>query len=336
MGGSDNRTMAAITVAAGGEIGSASAIMFGWKGAGMMMASPPAKKERIELRYAGYIEDKHEGFLDKISDKRNLIINDSPYDGYIPVDIDSAFFCVGNTISVFPSLYDMFGKFMSGFDVEKLWHYIFGDSLNATEINSGISAEMKLVDDDVTKNILPDFKIMMRNINSVVSSSFVIGKSVIENARIKALSKISSEAKFQVIPRVQERFNASLNWGKKAVTSYAEAMKLYYMTKMDGDDVNYTFDVKDKLWPFEALDFERAALGTLQGTSTWDKTEEKYDPITKRWILRGERSTISKLLVIANYTVTGAYIGSMISPGWGTVIGAVVGFVIGVAYVMLE
>ncbi len=225
------------------------------------------------IRYASYIEDHHTTFLGLVAAKRNDVIDDSPYDGYVPIEVDTAFFSIGYAISDFPSLYDMFGKFMAGFDVEILWGYIFEDSLNTPEINSAISTEMELVDENLIKNALPEFQIMMRGINSVVSSSFVIGKSVIEDARVKALSKISSEAKFQIIPGVQEKFNASLNWRKKIVTAYAESMKLYYMTKMYIDDINYKYDTQNKLWPFTVLDFERDARGPMRGAMNFEKRE---------------------------------------------------------------
>jgi len=276
------------------------------------------------LRYAPYVEAYHETFLDLTHSKTVAVLEDSPFDGYVPIEVDDAFFSIGYAISDFPSLYDMFGKFMAGFDVEILWGYIFEDSLNSSEINSTVSSEMKLIDDNIIKNTLPDFQIMMRGINSVMSSSFVIGKSVIENARVKALSKISTEAKFQMIPGVQEKFNSSLNWDKKTVTTYAEAMKLYYMTKMHVDNDNYKYDAQDKLWPFTVLDFERSALGALQGSVRFQKIQE----IKKR-------SALSKGLVIASYTATGAYIGSVI-PGLGTIVGAVIGFIIGLAVVLLE
>lgn len=277
------------------------------------------------IRYAPYVEEHHAAFLDLTHAKALAILEDSPFDGYVPVEIDDAFFGIGYAISNFPSLYDMFGKFMAGFDVEILWGYIFEDSLNTPEINSATSAEMKLVDDNIVKDTLPDFQIMMRKINSVVSSSFVIGKSVIENTRVKALSKISAEAKFQMIPGVQEKFNASLNWGKKTVTTYAEAMKLYYMTKMHVDNSNYNFDAQNKLWPFTVLDFERAALGALQGTVNFQKVMEKR-----------KRSTLSGGLLIASYAVTGAYVGYAIGNVVGAVVGAIIGAIIGLAVVLLE
>ncbi len=289
-----------------------------------MGSSGSSEDTQKTTRFAPYIEEHHASFLDLTHSKTMGIIDDSPYGGYTPVEIDTAFFCIGNSISNFPSLYDMYGKFMAGFDVEILWGYVFVDSLTSPEINTSISEEMKLVDDNIIKNTLPEFQIMMRDINSVASSSFVIGKSAIENGRVKTLSKISSEAKFQMIPSVQERFNSSLSWAKKTITTYAESMKLYYMTKMGVDKINYEFDTQNKLWPFNVLDFEGVSLGTMRRGMGYQKTIE-----------RRTRSDISKVLLVSSYTLNGALIGSYFGP-WGTVIGVFVGFAVGIAILFLE
>jgi hypothetical protein len=71
-----------------------------------------------------------------------------------------------------------------------------------------------------------------------------------------------------MIPVVSDRWKAHLGWNKDVVMNYAEIMKLYFSAKMDTDDINYTMAAKDKLWPFTVLEYERAALGALQGATT--------------------------------------------------------------------
>jgi len=280
---------------------------------------------KLELRYADYIEDEHKRFLNHCHQLWEELEDESPYQNYPALDIDSAFFCAGNAISDFPALYDMFGKFMSAFDVEVLWNYIFADSFNATEINANLAAEIKLIDDNFIIKTLPDFATMMRDLNAVITSSFVIGKAAIEDARIKALSKVSLRLKCQAIDDLKVRMLGSLRWSKQTITDYANLMKSYYMLKPDVDDSNYKFETRDKLWPLDVLDFERAGLGALQG-AFYEKT----------WLGLRKRSNLSKGLLIASYTVTGICIGFHIGAWWGAVIGAVIGCIIGIAIVLLE
>lgn len=278
---------------------------------------------QITIRYAPYIENKHSAFLNNVYDHRVAIIDNSPYASCEALDINDAFFSTGYAISNFPSLHDMFGKFMAGLDIEIIWSNAFENTFEKTEINESVAAEMALVDDKIT-NDLADFQLDMRGINSVVSSSFVVGKAMIENARIKLLSKISLESKLGLVANVQIKVDASLNWAKKAITSYAEFMKAYYQFKPDIDDYNTINVAKDRLWPFTVLDFERAALGALQGTAGYQKTG-----------LKRTRSTISSVFLVASYTATGAYIGSSFGP-WGTIVFGVVGFFVGIAMLFLE
>jgi len=69
------------------------------------------------IRYAGYIEKKHKAFLDEIVTRRTAAIDASPFANITPVAIDAAFLGVGFVIADFPSLYDMYGKFMAGLDI---------------------------------------------------------------------------------------------------------------------------------------------------------------------------------------------------------------------------
>lgn len=274
--------------------------------------------QETTIRYAPYIESKHQAFLEAMASYRAATTDDSPFTGYTDIVIESAFFGTGYTIASFPSMYDMYGKFMAGLDVDTLYSQIFEDTVNAPEINNLVSAEADLLDDDIETNSLPRLQLGMRDINSVMASTFVIGKSIIEDAREKSLSKFSAELKYRMLPVVADRWKTHLEWNKSVIMTYAEIMKLYYSAKMDVTDFNYTMDAKDKLWPFTVLDYERAALGALQGAT---KTTSDV----------AGASTASKAISGAlSGAAAGAMVGSAV-PGIGTGIGAVVGGVLGLA-----
>jgi hypothetical protein len=275
-------------------------------------------------RYAPYIEEHHSTFLDITATRRDIIISEAPFASYNPIEVNAAFFGLGYLISSFPSLYDMFGKHMAGLDIESLWNSTFGKIVGEPSIDVNISEEMKLVDDEMVKGELADFQVSMRNLNAVATSSFVIGKSVAEDKRIKFFANISLEAKAALLPSVEKEYKSHINWEKMTVTVYARAMKNYFMYSNLVDIVNTTFASRASLWPFTVLSFEGAALGTMQSTQSWKKQMDR------------ERSVVSKVLLVASYGVTGALIGSEILPGWGTVIGAVVGIIIGIAIMLLE
>lgn len=270
------------------------------------------------VRYAPYIEKHHTDFLAIMATERDAAIHASPFEGYTDVEFDDAFFGVGYIISSFPSLYDMYGKFMSGLDIETLYDQIFEETVNAPAINNLVSAEAALMDDDINTNVLPRFTVGLRDINAVVSSSFVVGKGNIESDRVKALNKFSAELKYRMIPVAAERWKAHLDWNKSVVMSYAEIMKLYFSGKMDITDFNYTMAAKNKLWPFTVLDYDRAAVGALQGAMT-----SKSD-------VAGASTAAKAIGGALSGAAAGAMVGSAV-PGVGTAIGAVIGGVMGLA-----
>jgi hypothetical protein len=248
------------------------------------------------IRYAPYIEVRHQDFLNTVYAQRLATINDSPFEDYVDIVVDDAFFGAGYTIASFPSLYDMFGKFMAGMDIEALWAQIYDDTVDSPVVSSLVTAEGALIDDEITINSLPRMKTGMRDINSVMSSSFPIGQALIEDTRTKMVAKFSADLKYRLIPVAQERWQAHLNWNKLVIGTYSEIMKLYFSAKTDVDEINYSMAAKHRLWPFTVLDFERAALGALQGA-----TNSKTDV--------AGASTMSRVLSGA---LSGAAMGAMI------------------------
>jgi hypothetical protein len=221
-----------------------------------------------EIRYAPYIEARHSDFLNTVYSARVRAISNSPFAGYTDIEVDNAFFGAGYTISSFPSLYDMYGKFMAGLDIEALWTQEYNDTINSPVVNALIAAEGDLIDDEIETTSLPRLQTGMRDMNAVMSSSFVVGKSLIEDTRTKTIAKFSADLKYRLVPIAQERWNTHLNWNKLVIGTYAEIMKLYFSAKTDVDEINYAMAAKNTLWPFTVLDFERAAVGALQGSTT--------------------------------------------------------------------
>jgi hypothetical protein len=274
--------------------------------------------QRNEIRYAPYIESKHQSFLDEVQLQRISIAADSPFAGNTDIEIDDAFFGASFVIASYPSLYDMFGKFMAGLDIDVLFSQIFEDTVNSPEINNLVAAETALLDDDFNANVLSNFTLGARDLNAVQNDSFVVGKAVLLDGRTKAVERFSSELKFRMIPVAVDRWKSHLGWNGSVVMNYAEIMKLYFTAKMDVDDYNYTLTTKDKLWPFTVLDFERSALAALQGAR--NSSGGVAGSSTAQKALSG---TLSGAAV-------GAKIGSAV-PVLGTAWGAVIGGAVGLA-----
>jgi hypothetical protein len=291
------------------------------------------------VRYAPYVETHHTTFLDLIKTKVDSVIDDSPFSGYTALEVEDAFFGAGYAISSFPSLYDMYGKFMAGLDIEVLHTQIFEDTVDSPVVEDLVSAESAMMDDDIEINSIPRMQLGMRDINSVMSSTFVVGKSLIEDARVKALSKFSAELKYRLIPVATARWTTHLEWNNKVVGLYAEIMKFYYSAASDVNETNYSMAAKDKLWPFTVLDFQRAALGALQG-ATNTKTDVAGASTASK-VISGALSGAAMGAMVgsafntapAAATATSpAIAGSVAGSAWGAGVGAVLGIAAALTY----
>lgn len=279
------------------------------------------------IRYADYVEAHHSTFLDNIQANVTIALANNPFTGYVNVDYLTGFFGVGYTLSSFPSLYDMYGKFMAGLDVDSLYTQILADSINSPVINNLVSEHAIELEDDIIQNAYPRFVTGLRDINSVVSSSFIVGKAMIETARVKAISKYDAGLRYAMLPIASQRWSDHLKWNKDVVSIYAELMKFYFSSAMDLDDKNYSFATKEALWPFTVLEYQRAALGALQG-ATNSKSDVAGASTTQK-VIGGALSGA------AAGAMVGAAYGSAV-PGYGTLIGAGIGAVIGGASAFLS
>ena len=291
------------------------------------MGGKSSGKTTTTVRYASYIENRHSVFLKDTYTNRVAAIADNPFTDYEDVEVEDAFFGAGYTIASFPSLYDMYGKFMAGLDIEVLWSQAFEDTVNSSVVEDLISAESALMDDDIETNSIPRIQAGMRDVNSVLASTYPIARAVVEDAKVKALAKYSAELRYRLIPVAQDRWQTHLQWNQQVVSIYSEIMKFYYSAKHDVNEDNYSFEAKRVLWPFTVLEFERAALGALQG-ATNTRTDAAGASTTSR-VMSGALSGAAMGAMVGN-TVKNSAGGTY--AGWGAVAGAAVGVAAALTY----
>ena len=262
------------------------------------------------IRYAPYVETHHTNFLNRIDTYVQSTITDSPHEGLEDFTIDEGFLGAGYLLSDFPALYDMFGKFMAGLDIEVLADQMIEAAVNNETINNLVDAEANLLDDHVDTKILPKFLTGMRDINAVLSSTFIIGKANIAESQTKAIAKYSGELKYRMLPIANSRWEKHLDWNERVIRNYSDLMRLYLAARIDTRDQNQKYKVKNSLWPFTILDFQRAALGALQGAANSTSSIEGDEP--------------SALMGAIGGGLSGAAAGSAFGP-WGAGIGGVLG-----------
>jgi hypothetical protein len=222
---------------------------------------------KTTIRYAPYLEDAHEWLLSTTKGYVETLKDDSPLDGFSTIPVDVGFFGTGYILADFPSMYDMYGKFVGGLDVDVLFDQIFEETVNAPAVDDLVAAESESLDDIIAAD-MTEFESGLHDINAINSSAFIIGKAIIETKKVQAVSKFSATTRVALIPTATERWVKHLEWNKSTIQLYSEVMKLFFAAKLDVDKYNYEQLTKDKLWPFTVLDMERAAVGALTGATT--------------------------------------------------------------------
>jgi hypothetical protein len=283
-------------------------------------SSSDAVTENV-VRYADYIEDYHEQLLQLSGQTRGLMAtyNESPYLDYCLMDYDNAIYGVGYGVGSFPSLYDMFGKFMGGVDLEALYEEVLSDVYNNSAVEEMADAHRDLLDDDIEQTTLPRFRSGMRDINSVMSSTFIVGQAIIEQGRNKKLADYNARLQHTVFQMASEVFGSHLSWNQAVINAYLEILKAVVGVKAQENSMNYEILAKHTLWPFTVLAQHRANVACMTGAQTHTSTAEEAK------VSAGTSAASGAL----SGAVSGATIGTSIKPGWGTLIGAVVGAVAG-------
>ena len=269
------------------------------------------------IRYADYIESVHNSFLNTVAALAASNASSCPLDSAeFGGTLETAFFTSGYTIASFPSMFDMFGKFMAGLDIETLFDQMLEHDVEATGIDNRVSSYSQELDDDIEENSWPRLAAGMRDINCVTSSNFVVAQALLEAKKATLLTKYDTELRVKMISIAAQRWQVHLDWNKNTVAIYGELYKLYYSLLMDLDNQDQTRKAKYALWPFTIYEYERLALGALTGAVS-SKTSG---------IEGSEASTTQKVLGGA---LAGASIGATVGGAYGAIIGGVIGGVAG-------
>lgn len=290
------------------------------------------------VRYAPYLEQAHGRILDHDGSDEPLysfidVFNATlciqtglstsgdapwqvtPYAGYELIDIDEGYFgittddpTVTYEIKNFPSLWDMFGKFMGGLDVHDLWGQIYEDVIQGPEIENAVSAQSEMLQDEIDTNVMPRFLAGMRDINAVQSSAFVVGKAIIQDAHVKSINKFASQIRLHALDISHEQWTRHLSWDESVIKVFTEMFKTYYATRLDMDRANLEYQAKDLMWNINLFENARGIIGAMAGAAA---TASGNEPSQTQKAIGG--------------AMTGAAAGYMVGGWYGAAIGGVIG-----------
>lgn len=260
-------------------------------------------------------------------DAMNAMFGNSPFTGESAYNPDSALADIDTSISAFSAI-------LAGIDEDVDWVAIYNtvsagiDGIVEADITADVAAFASEQDDQLVTVTLPRFEAGMRDINAVVSSSFVIGKSNIEGFRDRDVARHSSKLRIaaqsernslyvQAANQVLQYTMQKHSWEDSVMKTILEYNRIKIVAKREELDINLDIDESDATWDIGIFQHGANLLaGIGGGTVTADKKKKSQSASVLGGALSG--------------AATGAMIGSMV-PGIGTAIGAAGGAILGAA-----
>jgi hypothetical protein len=220
----------------------------------------------------------------------------SPYRDFTPLAIEDAFFGAGLDISSLVPVFDMYDQLITLMDLNASFNTIFADTVNGTVIDNLVSAQATKLSDDLEQVAYPRFECGLRDINSVISTSFMMGRAVMEQGRTKALAAYDAELRYRLYPIVIERWKATIDWNRMSYEEYVNTLKFYVMIKEELDKFTQETRAKNSLWVFTILEYERGCAAALAGPQT--ATNEVKGASTGQQIAGGVMMGLSALMMV--------------------------------------
>ena len=263
---------------------------------------------KTTIRYAPYLESAHKKALSELEPLVHSAIGQSPFDSYEELSVREILLGEEYTLVDFPSLWDMYGKFLAGLDVEDLWSQMYTRVTRGPEIAAAVAAHSNMLQDDIDTRINPQWLAGMRDINAVHSSAFITGKAIIQDSKIKAVSKFASDIRIESFKVSANMWSKHLDWNLAVMATYQDMIKLYFITHMDMEELRLKFAAKHEMWDVNLMEHVRGMLGALGGGT----------PIT-------DQNQPSQTQRALGGAFSGAAAGASIAGPWGAAVGGVLG-----------
>lgn len=269
--------------------------------------------QTVTTRYARYIESRHANFLAATQVYRKTAIINNPYKNVKAIQYLSGFFAAGQTLSTLTPLFSVIEDDVLGVDTNILWNNTVESVTHGQYAHNLVKAHSDVLNEELDSTELPRFMTGMRDINSVMSSSFINGKAILMASKQRQVAKFDAELRYKMVDIANDKFKTDLNWRINKVNNYSEVIKTFISARDSIITRNYELSAKRILWNLDVLDYERANLGALQGATKANTNTSTSGASTGLTVLGGAMS--------------GAAMGATVTGG--NPIGAVVGGVIG-------
>ena len=323
-----------------------------------------------------YMKDQHLSWLQQIAnDIGELRSRPSPYHyigAYIPDNDIAAFLADFENYKTAVNAMTPITTYQSDFNIAKslidpspyddTWTFTRGSGLDVTTtdgciidqevINEAVIAHGNNLRDNMEMNILPRYQTGLRDMNAVISSSYLLGQAILESANAREVAAFGAQLEVRAFDQRNEfiKQRNDINLERSKLNLAYDTLKITNHYQRDQIAANMTKDIIQ--YTVQKLSFQEAvARNSLENRriTVIMKTEQlaanlDYDEKDYKWKVEAFQygsnvmSSISgsavstqkpsnKMTSVLGGAVSGAAAGAMIGGGYGAIIGGVLGAV---------
>ena len=204
-------------------------------------------------------------------------IGASPFTGETAYDPDTDLDAIDTAVSDFNTLIDNLAHRTDWEDaIDAVLAKIDGDILSDAYLDADIAAFTDLVDDEHYDVVEPRFESGMRDINAVVSSAFVIGKSNLVAKKNRDIAKYSSELRLKMntqrndmitgsVPTMLDMLIKRVSFERDHAALILEAKKIRIIAAKEQTDQDLLISEADARWDLEVFQYGANVLASIGG-----------------------------------------------------------------------
>ena len=238
----------------------------------------------------------------------------SPYFKYTSNQLnpDSLFFPAGKSISdsAYSKPFDLLAALIN-FDFEATVSAAHKLAADSTWIKELVSSASTTLDDVILNETGPALHSRMRDIGAVMSSAFVIGDTLLQDSKLKALARVRIDIEGLSIQRedLALKYATMVSaFNQNVLNAAADLTKYYHSIRSEVLDTNAEWLAKDLLWDLKLFQYASNPLGAIAGSA-----------------LAVDHGKGSKVGNAVGGAMAGASIGGTVGGGWGALAGGIVG-----------
>jgi len=238
-----------------------------------------------QVSYPAYMETWHSTWMDNVASAMTTAQATSPWDSETAYDPTALLTTIWTQICAFNTLVD-------AMDAEADWasgitaaETAIDAVIDATYITNAADAFEDIIDDHVESDVLPRFKTGLRDINAVMSSSFVIGQSIIEGMADRDVAKYTEELSYkfhlqrnemilQGAAKIMEVYLQRIQFERDVTHYTTEYGRIGIVAETEEIKFQLEIDSNDALWDLETFQYGANMLAAIGGGTAPPKSKQ--------------------------------------------------------------